>query len=380
MKVGDSISAGHEFMSCFETETFSLSAVGYGDLVPAHAWFLETDVGGTSSYARRGFAAVASKTADWALRGTPPPVEQELLALNPRYALLMYGTNDMGYGGFDASAAVKFPWMYENIVELVDWIVARGVIPILYSIPPYTGQYPELRDLISSWNVVLRAVAEGRQLPFVDYYSEMLQLPDYGLRSDGVHPSADYISLCNFDAETGLIWGYNLRNLLSLQALDRVWQVTTTTPARDAWDGAGAPALAGSGTPASPRVVDSLPFAELRDLRGGASSALGSYGGGCGVTLSGADVVYRVDLPSPTRLRVMALHASGVDVDVAWLTSTSAGSCVSAGDVMLRGTFAAGTHYFALDAPSAADEGEVVFLVAPCDPTDGRCAGAPVAE
>src|SRR5690606_25034145 len=106
------------------------------------------------------------------------------------------------------------------------------------------------------------------------------------------------------------------------------------------------------------------------------SNALSSYGS-CGVTMSGSEMVYRVDLAAPTRLRVMALHATGDDIDVAWLTSPSAGSCVKAADVMLRGTFPAGTHYFSLDAPSAAAEGEVTFLVAPCDPGDSRCASAP---
>lgn len=376
MKVGDSISATHEFMTCFETEAFSFDATGHGALEGAHAWFLDGDAGGTSPYARSSLATLSSRTADWALQGTPPPVEQELWAVNPRYALVMFGTNDMGYGGHTASAAVKFPWMYENLLELVDWIADRGVVPVMYSIPPYAGLYDEQRYLMESWNVVVRAMAEGRQLPFVDYYREMLALPGYGLRSDGVHPNADYLSLCNFDDETGLIWGYNLRNLLSMEALDRVWRVTDPAASRDAWDDAGAPPLAGSGAASSPRVVDTLPFAEMTDLRDSSHSDLVHYAS-CGTSLSGAETVYRVSLSAPTPMRVMALHSSSVDADIVWLSSPSEGGCVRSDDVMLRGTFPAGTHYFAVDAASSSTEGDVVFLAAPCDVADVRCSAAP---
>ena len=41
------------------------------------------------------------------------------------------------------------------------------------------------------------------------------------------------------------------------------------------------------------------------------------------------------------------------------------------------GTFPAGTHWFSVDAPSASDAGEVVFLAAPCWAGDTRCDGAP---
>lgn len=377
MKVGDSISAGHEFMSCFETETLSLAADGYGDLLAAHAWFLDGEVGATTPYTRASEATLASRTADWALRGSPTPVEQEVSVANPRYAFVMFGTNDMGYGGSTASASIKFPWMYENIVELVDDIAARGIVPVMYSIPPYTGQYPELRQLLPTWNVVLRAVAEARQVPFVDYHREMMTLPDLGLRSDGVHPSADYTELCDFDDETGLIWGYNLRNLLSLEALNRVWQVTRPDPLRDRWDDAGAPPIVGDGSPAAPREVDALPFAEMTDLATSSSASLVNYPS-CGVALPGAERVYRVTLSAPTPMRVMALHGPGVSASIVWSTSPGATtSCQAADDIMLRGTFPAGTHYFVVDAATTAGAGEVVFLAAPCDPTDSRCAGAP---
>lgn len=376
MKVGDSISAGHEFMSCFETETFSLDATGHGHLASVRDWFLAGEVLSTTPYARASESTLASRTADWALRETPPPIELELAATNARYALVMFGTNDMGYGGYNASAAYKFPWMYENIVELVDWIAARGVVPVMYSIPPYNGQYLELRQLLPSWNVVLRAVAEGRQLPFVDYHREMLALPNLGLRSDGVHPSADYSGLCDFDDETGLIWGYNLRNLLTLQALDRVWQVTQPSPLREQWDNAGAPALVGDGSLSTPRRMDRLPFAEMIDLRQSSNTSLVDYAA-CATALAGAERVYRVDLSAPTPMRVMALHAPAVDVDIVWLSGPAEASCQAADDVMLRGTFPAGTHYFVVDAATAASEGEVVILAAPCDAADVRCASAP---
>jgi hypothetical protein len=376
MKVGDSISATHEFLHCFETTNPNLAGQGYAHLDGARAWFAGQSIAGTTSFARESQATMLAQTAQWAMSGAPSPLERELSTMNPRYALVMFGTNDIGYGGHTASAAVKFPWMYEHITALVDAISDRGVVPVMYSIPPYDGIHPEHRHLVPAWNVVLRAFAEGRQLPFIDYHREMLQLPDWGLRSDGVHPSSDYGWLCDFSASTGLVWGYNLRNLLTLQALDRVWQVSAPAAPREAWDEVGAAPVAGSGAVFDPRVIDGLPFAELRDLRHSRHTSLTSYGG-CGQTLSGAEIVYRVTLPAATPLRVMALHSPLVDARVAWLSGPSGSQCQRMADVMLRGTFPAGTHYFSIDAAGTAQEGEVLFLAAPCHPEDTRCAGAP---
>jgi hypothetical protein len=113
---------------------------------------------------------------------------------------------------------------------------------------------------VPRYNAVIRGIAQARQIPLVDYHREMIGLPGAGLAKDGIHPTTFHGDLgrnaCDLGAR-GLEHGYNLRNLLALEALDR---------AKRALDGAAAdqtptPAQ-GSGTRDDPWRVTELPFVD----------------------------------------------------------------------------------------------------------------------
>ena len=55
-------------------------------------------------------------------------MEEEFELLQPRFALVHYGTNDMGLGSTFTSAMVAF---HENMMDLVESLVLQGSIPIL---------------------------------------------------------------------------------------------------------------------------------------------------------------------------------------------------------------------------------------------------------
>ena len=103
---------------------------------------------------------------------------------------------------------------------------------------------------------VIRAIAEARQVPLIDYHRELASLPDHGLGGDDLHPSRHPEGACVL-SEDGLRYGYNIRNLLTLQALDRIRRAVE--------EGVSAESRAapprGSGAPDDPVVIDRFPFA-----------------------------------------------------------------------------------------------------------------------
>jgi lysophospholipase L1-like esterase len=126
----------------------------------------------------------------------------------------MLGTNDVPGGNLES---------YENSMRrIIEYSLDQGIIPIISTIPPLH------RDPISGWvadfNELIRSLAQEYQIPLWDYWSAIVNLPNQGIWSDGIHPSpapaghnADFLS-------DYLIYGYTVRNLTALQALDAVWR------------------------------------------------------------------------------------------------------------------------------------------------------------
>ena len=375
MKVGDSISASTDFMNCFETDEPNLPDSGYGNLQAAWQWYLEGHIGMTTSYARQSRATRVAQTASWVLGGEPSPLSTEIAAIDPSVALVMFGTNDMYYGGHAAPASLKFPWMFSQMKRLLKVLLARGIVPILYSIPPYEGAHWQLATLVESYNIILRGLAEGLQIPFVDYHARMQELPGMGLRNDGVHPNTSPNSACDF-TEAGLQYGNNLRNLLTLEALNRVWQVTENEDGRDHWEEMNLAAEPQGETFAYALPVSSERYARFGDLRNGFTNEL--VGNACpGRAMwtgpRGNQQVFRISFPEDTPARVMLLHDSSKKIHLSWWSAQEDNSCVKSHPVLFQGVFPAGDHFFVVEAESPADEGEFLFLNARCAPSDSRC-------
>ena len=70
----------------------------------------------------------------------------------------------------------------------------------------------------------VRAIAQGRGVPLVDLHHALTPLPNRGISQDGIHPSVAPSGACRLTS-TGLQYGYNVRNLLTLDTgfpLDRM--------------------------------------------------------------------------------------------------------------------------------------------------------------
>jgi hypothetical protein len=99
-----------------------------------------------------------------------------------------------------------------------------GVIPVLSTIPPYEVEGYQHRP--AELNAIVFQVALEYDVPVWDYWSALQTLPNLGLGSDFIHPSKGP-DPADFTREN-LHYGYTVRNLLALKALDAVWRFITS--------------------------------------------------------------------------------------------------------------------------------------------------------
>jgi hypothetical protein len=167
--------------------------------------------GGGSSWSRASLAAGDGWTvAEVLAGGEESPLARELAALRPAVALVMFGTNDLTRDDVEAFET--------SLDDLLRSIEAARVLPVLSTIPARTDD-PEFARRVPRFNAAVRALAALHRLPLIDYGAATAHLPDLGLSTDGIHPSTCPEGAGSF-SEACLRYGSNLRNLLTLQALD----------------------------------------------------------------------------------------------------------------------------------------------------------------
>lgn len=333
-KIGNSITVSSFFLHCLAQSSVDLGS--HQALSPTHQHFRLDLGGGATSYDRQSLCAVIGWPAHNAIAGSPSPLEQEVAAISPRFAVVMYGTNDIGWDNI---------WQYAGaMLSITDQLIAGGVIPLLTLIPPRDDSASA--DLqVPRYNAVVRGIGQARQVQVIDLHRELMPLDGHGMASDGLHLDVTGGG-CDFSA-AGLQHGFNIRNLLTLQALDRARRVVLDqAPAPDP---PGA-VLAGDGTKAAPFVIDGLPFTDLRDTMGWGQRAIDSYGCAPSTDESGPEYFYRLELKQPTAIRAMAFDGDGVDIDLHLLGgSIGAAGCIARGDKLIIATLQPGTYHLALD-------------------------------
>ncbi|MCA9599495.1 MAG: SGNH/GDSL hydrolase family protein, partial [Myxococcales bacterium] len=377
VKVGASGTVNPAFLYCFAGPSqpgYTLDLDAYGALMPSIVRFRGGPTpDGSTPFDRQTLAAKVGMSASWAISGSPSPLDQEISALNPRFAFVNYGTNDMQQGISYESALWPFA---ENLSKLLDQLESGGIVPIISGLNP-RGDSASAALWVPTYDAVTRGIAEARQLPYLSLYLSAKDLPDQGLVSDGIHGNA-YVTNgksqpCVFTG-AGLDYNYNRRNLASMQLLDVLSRVVV--------DGENAPDVAppgyeGDGSIASPIVIDQLPFTHAASTAG-AESTLDAYSG-CTATQdeSGPEVVYSLTLSKTTALRAMVFDRDGVDVDL-HLTGApaSGGGCIARHDRQISRTLAAGTYSFVVDSfvsGGVAQAGAYLFVVVECAAGDPDC-------
>ena len=373
MKVGASTTVSSNFMKCFagsHVDADLLSPAGQA----ARASFLTGDAGGQDPFSRSTLAAKSGMSAVWATAGSPSPIAMELAAGAARFAVVAYGANDMQLGISYESAIHGFA---DHLLQLVDELLAAGVVPVLATVTPRLDAAYAYR-WVPTYNAVIRGVAQGRGIPLLDMHHIASALPGYGLSGDGlhmnVHTEGGASRACRF-GEEALEHGYNSRNLATMEALARVHSVMIA--GASAPDPA-APGLSGDGTVESPVIVAELPFVDIRNTAEAPSAELDVYEG-CDSLAdeSGPEVLYRLDLTEPTRLRMMVFDQGAVDVDLHLLDETaSEAGCVARDHNLLQLTLPAGTWHIAADSyvsGGVVKAGEFVLVIHECEADDPTC-------
>lgn len=374
-KIGDSQTVNPGFMHCFADAGVNFagrveplpSPHGTQGLEDTVRFFLRDDHGALT-FDRESLAAKVGMSASWPLGG---PLVSEVDATEARFAVVLYGGNDI------MSAPTGGIFTYAtNMFAIADALLARGVIPVFTSNIPKpirSADVPRFGPLgadvwVPRYAAVVRGIAQARQIPFIDLERELRVLPGYGVGSDNLHLATSPLGACNF-TEAGLRAGVNTRNLLTIQALHRV---------RVAFEqGAGFDAgttLEGEGTPATPFVVDALPFSDFQTTKEPSPpSSLGDYtcassSGTVQRKGAGRERVYRLTLPAARRVRASVFSRDKADVDVYLLKEGASGRmCVGRHDRELSLDLAAGSYLVVLDSESAAAEGEYLLTLVPED-------------
>jgi hypothetical protein len=336
-KVGDSNTVNTNFVSCFAGANVDLSG---RPLQQTLDFFKGGDAGTTTPYDRTSLAATVGWSAPAATAGNPSPIDNEVAAVHPRYAPVMFGTNDMQLGDIAGFG--------RNLFGVVDKLISLGVVPLVTSNPPRDDNATAGADA-PRYAAIARGVAQSRQVPFIDLNAALQSVPGHGLGGDGIHldvyaPSGAARG-CVLTA-AGLTHGHNLRNLLTLESLDRARAALSGIPPPDT----AASQLIGAGTLNDPFIITSLPFIDFRDTRVGAVNRVSAWTGCAATNEGGPEFLYRFTLGQQSTVRAIVVSLGTADIDVHIVDSTgNAAGCIARDDKVALTTLNAGTYYLALD-------------------------------
>jgi hypothetical protein len=356
-RVGGTISASPNFLQCLADDLAIEGLPAEPSLVATIGHFRAVMLMDASNpWTHVSAAAMTGWNSDLLVGGMPTPIGAEITAVAPRFAHLLTGTHDLEKAGPDALYVFA-----DNLLNAVDAMSASGVVPVLSTIPERSNY----SLVVPQYNGVIRAVAQGRQIPLIDLHLALSKLPMTGLAVDGVDLSVFVSAMENrpcFFSEAALQFGYNVHNLESLRGLDRARQVVVDVA--PSLDDPG-PMLLGTGTAADPIRIPSLPFVDLRSTADSPSDSIDNYGGTCdgAVDASGPERFYRLDVKDKVTVRAQLFDRNAVNVDLHVLTGVTAGSCVKAHEQEISGPLPPGTYYISVDTNGVGAEGEYALVI-----------------
>ncbi len=212
-KVGDCGSDSPDFLGPFGWNSYSLGNYGYLQGVIDHFGASLTYV---SQAAGAGFVADAVIDPRWANPAVCQPnksaLQCEYRIHQPAVAIIMFGITDLQRRTPDQ--------FYSDLRAVVDQSIAAGVIPVLSTFPRHLA-FPEESIL---FNQIVVRVALDYDLPLINFWRAMEPLPNHGMMEDGTHMTMYTVGGAGHLVDANLTSGFTLRNLVTLQALDAIWQ------------------------------------------------------------------------------------------------------------------------------------------------------------
>jgi hypothetical protein len=186
-------------------------------------------------------AAKVGARASWPLTPRldgPAPLDEMVAGVSPAYALVLYGANDAVWRTDSVELLVR--GFDTALAAIVDALEARGVIPILTTIPkhmrergwpdcPVVPAGPSNERFAIQATLLSARVADlacRRHLPLIDLRWSLDPLLYHGVGPDGVHLSVHPSGGGILDT-SGLGCGHNAQNLVTLRELARVVDAAT---------------------------------------------------------------------------------------------------------------------------------------------------------
>lgn len=372
-KLGASAIADRRTLRCFSPRQSSLFRIELSEaehLRETLEFFRGDRANRRSPFDRRSEAAEVGQSVGWVTRGGgDSPMRREFRQLDPAWAIISFGTNDLNQGTTPRTALFAF---YRRYTRLVDEVIEADVVPILMSTWPRADTDEAVR-WSPVFGLVIRAVAEANQVPFVDMHAATEALPNRGLISDGIHGNGwvdedGRPQPCVFTPEA-LQYHYNVRNLVTLEALDRARRAASDP--QTVSEAPPLPELEGDGSIEAPFVIDTLPFTHSADTEGSGGDEIDSYPACSEQDMSGPELVYQIELEEPRSVMALVLHPDGVDVDLALLgPEVEVGGCLRRDDRHLEGQLEAGTYHLIVDTytnpAGRTAPGEYLLVVTDC--------------
>ena len=387
MKLGDSHMAYESlFVKCFSDNntgaSYEVTLDSHTDLADAIAAFQSE---GFDSFDRQSECTKIGEFSTYPINNSFARLNTEIAATNPRFAFYGFGSNDLGMYGYNKEPIsggnqgyyYTMEWFYRNVISATEKMIENGIIPIFIGISPkeydVTGTNAvKPKYFVSTFNTILRGVAENYQLPFMNLQKVLLAVDGYGLSSDGKHLNSA-TSACDL-TPSGLTKGMNNRNLYSMEMLNRAWNVVVND--QPAPDSTGE-TFKGSGSPSDPWIISSLPFSHSADTSKSPNSLIKTYD--CTVQKNeyGAEYYYKLVISSPTKIRTFVASDTGVDVDIYLVKDTNGKGCVNRNDKGFEATLNPGTYYIIIDTFSGTSgttkPGRYLFGIHQCDADDSTC-------
>lgn len=211
-RAGDSITADRQFLVPLATPSIGADLAGDGSLNDTLNFFRSGIIGAQNSFSRTTTAAGLGWTSADVLASLPG----ELALTRASFVLIMVGTNDL-------IAGVPVDVFQQRLTAIAQTALNMGVVPVLSTIPDNLLA-ASFQERLPSFNQAIEDVAAALNVPVWNYWRALQKLPAFGLSAGGVHPSVSPTGGSDL-TDTGLHFGYNVRNLTALQTLDKLKRI-----------------------------------------------------------------------------------------------------------------------------------------------------------
>jgi len=211
-KIGDCISDNEHFLSPFGWGNYTLG--NFASLQPVIDHFREA-LAYDSLAAYNGLVTTAVLDPLFAnpiaCQPGETPLRCEYRMHNPSVAIIMFGAQDLLF-----TPADQFNL---NLRRIVHETIQAGIIPILSTFPGNTQMWDEA----ILYNQIVVQIALDYDIPLMNLWRALDNLPNHGLNTDGRHLSLPLTTSGDLTS-SNLVRGYPMRNLVTLPALDALWR------------------------------------------------------------------------------------------------------------------------------------------------------------